>query len=318
MSTSANVRVAFIFIGAIGLPACTDDSKPKGSATDAGGTGIVFQSGEFAVDPGAEKYVCYTKTLTGDTYVDRFESSANANVHHMVLVRTLAPESDAPFECPTFFKTTWIPLFAKGTGDAELTIPTGSSVSLPKGTQLLIQLHLLNSGTQTSRGSASVTMRSVDKTTDESGIYAFGTTVISLPPNQVSSVQNDCTVNSDVNVFAVFPHMHTLGQSLSFSTGPDATHLTEQFRVQPWNFGEQFIAPKQVQLHAGELTRTICTYDNTRSTPVTFGESTNDEMCFFTVFRTGYTGLDGCLNLGGFGAVTPGGNTDAGDAGTDQ
>jgi hypothetical protein len=45
---------------------------------------------------------------------------------------------------------------------------------------------------------------------------------------------------------------------------------------------------------------------------VTFGESTENEMCFFVGFRTQSHGLSGCLELGGWSQLTP-----HGDAGTD-
>lgn len=287
-----------------------NDAKPKPAEQL-----LSFKTDTFTLAPGAEKYMCYTKTLTEDVWIDRFSHAGHPDVHHMVLVRTLVPEPEQPFECPTFFKPTWIPLFATGTSNAEMTVPAGSSFPLAKGTQLLIQLHLLNSSVVENSGALEVQMRKVAPTQSEAGIYAFGTTLIDLPAAQVSSVSNDCTVQEDVNFFAVFPHMHTLGKSLVFERGPDAQHLQEEYRVDPWDFGDQFIAPHPMTLHTGDLTRTTCTYDNTRTTRVTFGESTENEMCFFVGFRTQSKGLAGCLELGGWSQLTPHG--DAGTAATD-
>ena len=38
----------------------------------------------------------------------------------------------------------WLPIFISGTGDAAVTMPEGAGHVLPKGTQLTVQLHLLN------------------------------------------------------------------------------------------------------------------------------------------------------------------------------
>jgi hypothetical protein len=186
---------------------------------------------------------------------------------------------------------------------------------LPKGTQLLMQLHLLNATSDDVSSSLAVDMRTVAQTSSEAGIYGFGTTLITLPPNAETTVTNFCTVEEDVDIFAVFPHMHTLGKSLTFEVGPDADHLHEEYRIDPWDFGNQFIAPHPLQLHPGDVTRTSCTFDNTRAEVVEFGESTTDEMCFFTAFRTDYLGLAGCLELGGWAKYTPAADAGAGDAG---
>ena len=159
--------------GVFGLSA----ASCSGGTSTPGDAEFVFDTGTYSVDPGAEKYMCFTKTVAEDTWVDRFTHGNEATVHHMVLVHTLAPEPAAPFECPTFFKTTWIPLFATGTADAELAVPKGSSFFLPKGTQLLMQLHLLNASDRPTKGSLSVNMRKVAKTASEAGIYGFGTTI---------------------------------------------------------------------------------------------------------------------------------------------
>ncbi|HVU01807.1 MAG TPA: hypothetical protein VHE30_08645 [Polyangiaceae bacterium] len=281
-------------------------SKKDAPATNA--SELSFATADFTVTAGDEKYLCFTKTLDEDIWVDRFSHGAVDVVHHMVVVKTLAPEPEEPFECPTFFKTTWIPLFATGTSDAELVTPPGSSFALPRGTQLLMQLHLLNSTADDATRSLDVRMHTVPKTDSEAGIYGFGTTLITLPPGKTTTVTNDCVVKDDVDVFAVFPHMHTLGKSLSFELGPDKDHLHEEYKVDPWNFGEQFIAPHPLHLKAGDYTRTSCTFDNTRTDTVTFGESTENEMCFFTAFRTGFHGLAGCVELGGWAKFTPHGD----------
>jgi hypothetical protein len=38
-----------------------------------------------------------------------------------------------------------------------------------------------------------------------------------------------------------------------------------------------------------------CHYDNHTDADVKYGESSDDEMCFFVMFYYPYTGLDGCI-----------------------
>lgn len=277
----------------------TSNSLPAADGATAENQ-YVFDTGPYSVPAGSEHYLCTTKTVEQDLYIDKFWHEGAPTVHHLVLVQTLTPEPEGSFECDVFFKTSWIPLFASGTASAELSVPAGSSFEIPKGTQLLVQLHLLNSTESEVSGDIAINMHTTTKTDSLAGIYGLGTTVISLPPSQTSSVHNDCVMSESVDVFAVFPHMHTHGTSLTFESGPDADHLVKQYEINPWNFGEQFIAPKTLTLNAGDLTRVTCNYNNPTDGTITFGESTLDEMCFFTVFRTGYQGLNGCVNLDGW------------------
>jgi hypothetical protein len=293
------------------LACSSQEQREPGEGVDA----FVFDTGTFSVNPADESYQCFTHTLDRDLSVDRIWYEGRATVHHLVLVQTLVPEPEAPFQCDTFFKPTWLPLFANGTGSAALDLPSGSSFFLPKGTQLLVQLHLLNSSGATKQDSVQIRLRRVAPTEDRAGIYGFGTTKISLPPNQKSSVQNDCSVESQVDVFAVFPHMHTRGTSLSFAVGRDEASLAELYRVEPWDFDQQAIAPLSFRLEPGDLTRVTCNYDNPTSELIEFGESTFNEMCFFTTFRSKYQALDGCIDLGGWGSNTPGGDGGTGDGG---
>jgi hypothetical protein len=41
-----------------------------------------------------------------------------------------------------------------------------------------------------------------------------------------------------------------------------------------------------------------CTYNNPTNAPVAYGESSDDEMCFFVLFYYPYDHLDGCI-IGG-------------------
>jgi hypothetical protein len=292
----------------------TSDSLPAAdAATDA--NRFVFDTGPYTVPAGSEHYLCITKTVDEDLYIDKFWHDGAPTVHHLVMVQTLAPEPEGSFECDVFFKTTWIPLFAAGTASAELSVPAGSSFAIPKGTQLLVQLHLLNATDSDVSGDIEINMHKTAKTDSLAGIFGLGTTVISLPPGQKSSVHNDCVINEDVNAFAVFPHMHTHGMSLTYESGSDADHLVKQYEINPWDFGEQFIAPMPLTIHAGDLTRVTCNYDNPTNGPINFGESTLDEMCFFTLFRTEYQGLNGCVDLSGWTALGGDGGTPTSDAG---
>jgi hypothetical protein len=260
---------------------------------------LTFETSEFVIPAGQEKYMCYTTRLADGVTLDRFKYTAQPGIHHIVMARTLVPESETPTECDALFKSTWIPIFGAGTGSADVSTPEGVGFKLPAKSQLLIQLHLLNAGATELRGSAKFVMhKNTDPSVIGAGLYAFGTQAIDLPSKQQTVVTNDCALERDVDTFAVFPHMHKLGQSIEFWSGKDAATMTKQFSLDSWSFGDQAFYPLKMNLKTGDMTRVRCTYDNTTDKAVQYGESSLDEMCYFVTYVTPDNGLDGCVHTG--------------------
>lgn len=256
-------------------------------------------TGAIPVPGGAERYMCYAQTLDRDLVVDRFEYEQTATVHHLLLAKTTTPEPDGVAECDVLFRTSWIPLFGSGNGTAVLDAPAGNGHMLPKGTQLLVQLHLLNSEAADASTNVTVHMREVEKgDVSPVTLYAFGTNDITVPASQPGTVTNDCEVESDVQIFAWWPHMHRFGKSLTLLVGPDEDSLEEVYRVDPWDFDNQRVEAIPLTIPAGSMSRIECTYENPGSEDLTFGESSNDEMCFLPTFVTGGASeVDGCVYL---------------------
>jgi hypothetical protein len=56
----------------------------------------------------------------------------------------------------------------------------------------------------------------------------------------------------------------------------------------PFNFDDQHMEKTKIKLEAGDKIRVTCDFmTNTSDNEVGFGESTNDEMCFFVGFALG-------------------------------
>lgn len=301
-----------LVVGLVALGCASEDSSPKtGSPSE-----FVLRTSNFHVPAGEEKYLCYAETLKEDVIIDRFDYAARPSIHHFLLSKALTPEPEGFAECNVLFRSSWLPIFIAGNGDASLATPSGSGHVLKKGSQLVVQLHLLNSTAKDVSDSVSIRMhRSPSSDVDPVGVYAFGTNKISLPPNQASSVTNDCVVEQDVDIFAFLPHLHTLGTALSLEAGADTASMKEVFRKEPWNFDQQEIVAQPLKLTPGTHTRVTCSYDNPKSDTVGFGESSLDEMCFLVGFaRNTKTELDGCLDVGT--PVPDGGIPPDPDAGT--
>jgi hypothetical protein len=177
-----------------------------------------------------------------------------------------------------------------------LKFPSDAGQKLAKGTQLLVQLHLLNSSDQTAHGTVAVEMhRSLAKDPRPVSTYVFGTTDVHVPAKQASQLQADCEMKVPVQLIAAFPHMHLLGTGMRFEAGASADTMQPLFSREPYSFDDQHVENVDIQLNPGDKTRVTCNYENTDSKEVTFGESTHNEMCFFIGFALDRDNLSYCL-----------------------
>jgi hypothetical protein len=310
-------------LAALGCQSSSDSPAASHAAPDGAGTAsdFVMESDEFTIQPASEKYYCYTAHTDSDIAFHSFSIGSYKTVHHMFFASTLAPEQEGLHECPVLFKPSWLPLFTTGKGSTKLDLPEGSGFKLTKGTQLLMQLHLLNTGSSPVTEKVQVHAKALDPTEVRysAALYPFGTTVFELPPNQPSSVSHDCVVDKDMEIFVLFPHMHRLGKEMIFEVGKDAASLAEVYRG-PYDFDAQELIPQTIALHQGDYTRVTCNFDNTTAQKVGYGEHTDNEMCFFATFVKDGAQLDGnCVDISGIDLTAvfgPGKDAGAADSGS--
>lgn len=293
------VLTAVLMMGCGSSDATTSAASSSSSSSGALDPDTVrITAGEFTIAPNSEKYMCYAVDAQEALEIDRIQYTQQEGVHHVLMSTPLVREPDGASECDVLIKSTWIPVFANGTGSNDLKTPQGSAFKIHDKAQILVQLHLLNSGSTEIKGSAHIDMHKTHETNlVGAGIYAFGTQVIDLPPNKTTTISNDCALDKDVKIFAGFPHMHKLGKTMAFYAGKDAATMTKKFSIDSWSFGEQSIYPLPVDLKKGDMTHVECTYDNTTAKDVTFGEHTANEMCYFVTFIAPFDAIDGCVRL---------------------
>ena len=295
MLTRPVPRTFFVVLGSVCLAACS--SSNNGNGASAMTPTFTLTAPEITVAPGEERYVCFGKTLDEDIAVDRFDFAADPAVHHVFLSRAIVPEPEGLSECNVIFKQTWLPMFVTGKGSASLEYPSGAASVLHKGSQIVLQLHLLNASTTEAHTHAGVVMRkSTLSNADPVAIYAFGTRKFALPPNAATDVVDDCTPSEDVEAFATLAHMHKLGTAMRLSVEGDDGSLHQVVNRDPYSFDNQFIEANPIRAPKGKKTELTCGYNNTTAHVVGFGESSNDEMCYLVSYVRGKEGAFGCHN----------------------
>jgi hypothetical protein len=202
----------------------------------------------------------------------------------------------------------WGLVTAGGVGTPPVQFPSGTSMTLnlqnppPQGqtpiTQIIFQLHLLNATPQAiDLPAAFVNLVSTTQAVSnfqQVGLLIAGTLSIDIPAGasnyQVSGGCGGSLTNAGgnspnmPNIFAVFPHMHQLGTNIEVTLTPQGSTTPNVLVNRAWNFGEQGLYPVTGSANAGDQVQVTCTYDNTTGSPVSFGLTTQDEMCFGVLF----------------------------------
>jgi hypothetical protein len=291
------------------LAACGSDqtSAPPGNPgkmdqmiPDPPAGGQQLLSDVYSIDPGQEKYFCYTfhSPAEAEKAITQVLPAYGKLVHHSALFQTMSPEPEGFFECPTLIKTSWQPIWAGGRNTNGITLPQGVGFKIPANTQYLLQLHLFNTTTAkaSERTAINLAYATDSSTLTGAGIFAFGTFSLTIPKGTLGYQKViDCNVDRDMHVFAAFPHMHQLGTKISLEKGTTMAQAADIYHKDPWVFGDQPMDPVDVMVHQGDYMRATCTWDNMTGADVTFGESTTNEMCFMILFYYPFTDLDGCI-----------------------
>lgn len=304
----ANATKCLIAAGALLAIACSagttrysglpDQDKPDDTAAkpkevvEAGirrtGDELVLQTDPFTLEPGQEKYMCFTARVPEAVKVQSFSKDKAPFVHHLVLATTIKEEPEGIRDCDATFQLNWRPLFAAGAGKVELAFPPGVVNSISDGAQTVTQLHLLNTSDRPITDSAKLVMTTTDDEQTQNVMLAvFGNTEVALPPGQASSLVTDCQNPATTRVVGFFPHMHMLGTSMTLEVGPTVDSMQTFYQRNPYNFNDQAIDSTDSMLTAGSHARLTCNYNNTRQNTVMYGESSFDEMCFLIMFVVG-------------------------------
>lgn len=263
--------------------------------------GQQLTSERFTLEPGDEKYYCYTfrSPADGVRAITEIVPIATGVVHHEVIFQTLVDEPEGFFECPILQKATWQPIWAGGAGARGLKLPSGVAFKIQPDTQYMVQYHLLNTGASavTSRAAFNLHYAADADSQDPAGLFAMGSFNFEIPANtEKYELSVKCQANKELKVFAAFPHLHQSGKRVTFETGAAEASAAMAYEINPWKFGDQPMDPVDFTIRNGDFMRATCEWSNPSDRPIGYGESSNDEMCFMILFYHPFDQLDGCLD----------------------
>lgn len=265
-------------------------SSSTGSTGSGGGGPIdpgewtTLIDGTWQLPAGTEGYWCARKTFSEDVYVKTFRALAPPGTHHTLLLRDSGGAPDGEASCgPTLGADMY---FASGVGTDDLTFPEGVAVKIPAGTQLQLNLHLFNTTADPLSGVSGTLVKTVpaSEVKQVAEMILPGTFSIAVPPNGTQTVEGTCKFPGASTIATVWPHMHKYGTHMKVSY--EGAGGTKVLHDGPFSFGEQKNYPIEPLLVApGEAIRIECTYQNPTSNTITWGDSSESEMCFAGIYR---------------------------------
>jgi hypothetical protein len=244
--------------------------------------GVSLLETTWTLPPHVERYLCVRKTVTEDVYIGRFAPIAPVGTHHTVL--TIDDNGGQPDGVVVCNATVSAPrmIYGSGVGTDPLEMPPGVAMRVRAGQQLLLNLHLYNTDDAPLSGTSGVEVDLLDPTavTTEAEAILAGTINLLIPPG-MSTLTGRCTTPGAVRLFGVGAHMHRLGIHQKVTV----ERTGQVLRDRPYSFDTQDVDDLDVSLDAGDRVRVDCTFANDTGGYVTFGESTDAEMCFAILFR---------------------------------
>jgi len=177
------------------------------------------------------------------------------------------------------FLVGWAPGSQGNTG-----MPDDVGMYMPGGAdKLRLDVHYYNLASAQAESDSSgvelcITRTPRANTATVSGLTGSATARVGRSDN-VSSCTVNLTGTDHVTMLSVSPHMHKLGvhAKLELTRAGQTTALHDA----PFDFEDQRIYElDQLEIRDGDVLTTTCSYENDTGRTVTFGENSDDEMCF--------------------------------------
>jgi hypothetical protein len=266
----------------------------------ATGKSHTVQFGPIQVDPGKENTQCVVKRLgnAGPIHVGAIHNELGDASHHLIVYRVKdTEEQTTPFNCQPFTDTLdpskGSTLMISQKRDDLLQLPYGVGYTLDDNQMVRLEMHYINAGDQPVTLTSTTTMNEVapNEFKDEADFLFIGSPDIAVGPHKKLTLGPIFfqlpEEYSDVHFFAMTGHEHHFGTNVTVNLARNEDDTgTPIYDVPGWLWSEpktvQFSPTVDVPKNGGFSFS--CEWNNTSDKSVKFGESANDEMCFFWAY----------------------------------
>ena len=299
-------------------------------AAEAGPTGpypveLKLQLITWQMQPKDETTRCMIKRLDNpdSVWVHEIQTVLAKGSHHLIVYRSDATEEQlVPFKCTPFTETLSggnVPLMITQIPKETLTLPKGVAFKFAPKQMIRIEAHYLNYYKDPIDTSADIKFVTVPikEVEHEADMLFYGTPDFALKPGKETMTPwNYIDVWPDTKVFAVTGHTHQYGTDVQIGLAQGGTDANapliypEKDKPFQWDEAPLTVFNPPLQFKANEGFQYRCKWNNTSTKTIGFGESANQEMCFFWAYYYPSKGYRMCINPGKWKDQAPGIITD--------
>lgn len=185
-------------------------------------------------------------------------------------------------------------------GQMPRHLPEGTGYFLPKGADVVLQVHYHRDGRLEKDRTAiglhfakkPVQHRYLGMVVAGGGVGAGRVRWFAIPAgNDHFTLKGSIWVEQDCTLYSVMPHMHMIGKEISVAMTPPDGPARTLVAIKDWdyNWQETYFFKEPIPVKAGTRFDIEAVYDNSAANPnnpnkpprlVTFGQQTTNEMCF--------------------------------------
>jgi len=289
-----------------------------GSGGGPGGTGGTFvpPAGSFSVKWGPvevpsarESTQCVVKRLgnTETVSIHEIHNVLGTTSHHFIVYRVDdTTERPDPYPCQPFTDTlNDPPLIITQRADDRLTLPDGVAYTIEPNQMLRLELHYINPSAAPQMAEATSTFIPMprEEVDYEADIMFLGDTNINIPATSTATlgptfIQVPARFDG-VSYFAITGHEHQWGTDVyvEAAASADAEGLpVYDVPVFRWDEPETITYDPPFTIPNGGGFKLTCEWNNLSGSPVGFGTSVENEMCFIWAYYYPSQGALVCAN----------------------
>lgn len=259
--------------------------------------GVQVNLEKFEVAPNFEREFFVYKKLgnTEDMYVNRVEIKMRQNSHHFLMYdfndeMTTKPEFDVVRDIRNvngsmIYQNMFPMLYHVYVAGAQAPyvdyqFPDGVALKFPAGAALDFNSHYVNKQDVPIEGEVNVNLHTLPAASVQkvAKTLNLGNTNFSLPPNRKTTISKTYTANVKTYIFTLTSHTHQLGEKFIIKIAGGARNGEIIYTNTDWHHPSTVNFSNPIVLNPGEGLTSEITYNNTKSTTVYFGLSSEDEM----------------------------------------
>jgi copper type II ascorbate-dependent monooxygenase-like protein len=289
--------------------------------------GLQVRLDPITVAPGSEREVCQLVTLPNRRPMNAREisiampSGATYTSHHFAIFlfegESTAAIPSGPFDrvgCAGVGDTIVSPILAfVQRHRQDIRFPAGVAVALAPHQRLLLNSHYINGGTEPVTIDVATNFHAAPKRSVRHHARSFqlGTFRIDVPPGESASASASWTTPFPMNVVWLSTHSHKHTTSVDVDVLRGGVPGPLELETRTYSEPTVNLYPSPLRLASGDGFHWTCNYRNDTSRRITFGVTSNDEMCFTVGFfypdddTAPLPSVPGCFGKGA-GLVCPG------------